>query len=241
MQNASNTKVVRLYTSGSSIGTASHVEEDRTEAAKSQESRPGLRLVDSASEDQQIFDGLQAGERVLYVIEPHPLQSANRIAVILIIAAALYRAILWAASAYPELEQLYSLELRGIGIVAAFVFLGLWWNSAVTKRIRAYITDRRIVRFGFVFPFFTVKRALFWNEVLKAKAAPPNIIYRILGICTLKIRPEGTDEEDISIPYSTYGEDLVNYLDKILYYFKNKPEEMSTLRPFVAAPKGNRY
>ena len=125
MQNASNTKVVRLYTSGSSIGTASHVEEDRTEAAKSQESRPGLRLVDSASEDQQIFDGLQAGERVLYVIEPHPLQSANRIAVILIIAAALYRAILWAASAYPELEQLYSLELRGIGIVAAFVFLGL--------------------------------------------------------------------------------------------------------------------
>ena len=35
-------------------------------------------------------------------------------------------------------------------------------------------------------------------------------------------------------------DDLANYIDKILFMYKNQPSELSTLRPFIAKPKGQR-
>ena len=37
-----------------------------------------------------------------------------------------------------------------------------------------------------------------------------------------------------------YYRDLGNYIDKILYTYKQKPKEMKKIKPFVEKPKGQR-
>jgi len=44
--------------------------------------------------------------------------------------------------------------------------------------------------------------------------------------------------EDVRITDVYYFEDLANYIDKILFTFKNTPAEVANLKPFVPKPKG---
>ena len=96
------------------------------------------------------------------------------------------------------------------------------------------------MRFDKPSPFDVAKRALFWNEVLKAKGYSPNILYKLLRIGIIIVEPQLSDQENIVMYDMTYYEDTANYIDKILFTFKNKPMETAMLKPFVAKPKGER-
>ena len=57
--------------------------------------------------------------------------------------------------------------------------MGTWWNNLIAREDRTYLTDRRIIRFEVVTPFFKTKRALFWNEAMKAKGYAQNLIAKL--------------------------------------------------------------
>ena len=84
------------------------------------------------------------------------------------------------------------------------------------------------------------KRALFWSETLKAKAYAPNMIFRMLKVGTIDVEPQLADHEDVRITDVYYFEDLANYIDKILFTFKNKPTDVAAIKPFVPKAKGQR-
>ena len=125
-------------------------------------------------------------------------------------------------------------------IVALICVVWIWWNGRSCKVARAYVTDRRIVRFDAVFPFMEKKRGLFWGEVTKTKGES-NPALRAFNIGTVHILPFAAEHADIRIPYTWYFEDLSSYIDKLLHTYKTKPQEMAAIRPFVAKPKGKRY
>jgi hypothetical protein len=52
---------------------------------------------------------------------------------------------------------------------------------------------------------------------------------------------EGMSVDDIEIKNVYYYRDLGNYIDKILFTYKQKPAEVDNIRPFVPKPKGERY
>ena len=187
---------------------------------------------------ESYFDGQQLDERILYTIVPHPL--SHYIAIVrTVVLALVFPIILFMISGiFPQ----GAVIMRTIGIIFSLflVFAGIWWNSAVYRKSRTYVTDRRIIRFDVVSPFFTTKRALFWNEVLKAKAFSPSLLYRFLKIGSLTVEPLMSEHENVTVPHVYYFEDLANYIDKILFTFKNKPMEISTLKPFIPLPKGKR-
>ncbi len=184
------------------------------------------------------FDGQQSDEKVLYVITPHNSKLILSIFFTTISILAVGAFLFGVTTFFPEFINL----LRTI--IVLMLLLGTiiagWWIWQAQVHDRTYITDRRIIRFDVVSPFFTNKRALFWNEVLKAKAYAPNMIIRILKIGVLQIEPVAAEHESIIIPDVYYHEDLANYLDKILFTFKNKPADMTTIKPFIAKPKGKR-
>jgi hypothetical protein len=91
-----------------------------------------------------------------------------------------------------------------------------------------------------VSPFFVTKRALFWNEALKAKAYASNIFFRSFKIGTIDVEPQLAEHEDVRVTDVYYFEDLANYIDKILFTFKNKPEDIASIKPFVPKVKGQR-
>ena len=52
---------------------------------------------------------------------------------------------------------------------------------------------------------------------------------------------EGESIDDIELRDVHYYRDLGNYIDKILFTYKQKPREVSEIRPFVLKPRGERY
>ena len=185
------------------------------------------------------FDGQQEGEQVLYIMTPHPIHKYISIARITFLAIFFF-VVLWVIGG---IVPTFTIALRVSGFILAVILfsVGLWWNVNVFKKARTYITDRRIIRFEVVSPFFTTKRALFWGEALKAKAYAPNILFRWLNIGTIDVEPQLAENEDVRVTDVYYFEDLANYIDKIVFTFKNAPAEIANFKPFVAKPKGQRY
>lgn len=186
-----------------------------------------------------LFDGQQTNERILYTIIPHPL--SRYVAQVKIVFLAAF--FLFVLSLIASIVPVGGEWIKGIGVVLCFFFLtaGLWWNHIAYAKDRTYITDRRIIRFDTVSPFFQTKRALFWSEALKAKAYAPNLFYRFLRIGTLEVEPVTVGEqENVIVTDVYYFEDLANYIDKILFTFKNKPTEIDQIKPFIPLPRGHR-
>lgn len=186
------------------------------------------------------FDGQQAGERILYTAVPYPVTKYLAIARLIFLAVFFFIVLWLIGTVVPTAAA----ALRLTGLVLALILLagGFWWNSVVYAKSKTYITDRRIVRFDVVSPFFQTKRALFWNEALKAKAYAPNLLYRMLKVGTLEVEPATAtpEQENIVVRDVYYFEDLGNYIDKILFTFKNKPAEVDQIRPFLPKPRGQR-
>lgn len=175
------------------------------------------------------FDGQQEGERILFEIHPHKM--VKQLAIIKIAAIAFLFFIIGAIT---------GLFLPGLLIATLILVIGIWWNNKAFADTHAYVTDRRIMRFERVSPLLVTKRALFWNEAMKAKAYQPNLILQKFNIGTLVVEPQISGEENVVVPHIFLAEDLANYIDKILFTFKNTPGEVANIRPFVPKPRGQR-
>lgn len=184
------------------------------------------------------FDGQQTDERILFTITPHRFTHYIAVAKLFFLCTFFYTIILFIASAVVIMSQ--TIQLIGF-ILAVLTFLaGFWWNKRVYTLSKTYITDRRIIRFDVVSPFFQTKRALFWNEALKAKGFSSNMLFRTLGIGIVEILPIVLDHEAVHVRDVYLFEDVANYIDKILFTFKNTPSEIPSIRPFIPKPKGMR-
>lgn len=184
------------------------------------------------------FDGQQEGERVLYVVTPHAIAKQIAIARIIFLAVFFF-VVLWVIGTIVPTAAMV-LQITGFLLSLILLIVGVWWNMTVYGKDRTYITDRRIIRFDVVSPFFMTKRALFWNEALKTKAYSPNILFRSMKIGTIDVEPQLSEGEDVRVTDVYFFEDLANYIDKILFTFKNSPTEIATLKPFVPKEKGQR-
>lgn len=184
------------------------------------------------------FDGQQTDERILYIVAPHPFAkyiAFTRLALLALFFFLILQLIASVVSALAGLLQMASVILSVILLI-----VGVWWNQTVYSKSKTYITDRRIIRFEVMTPFFTTKRALFWNEALKAKGYAPNIVWKMLKIGKVRIEPQLAEGEDVLVHDVYMYDDVANYIDKILFTFKNKPAEVAAIKPFVPKPKGQR-
>lgn len=188
--------------------------------------------------DQIYFDGQQSDERILYTVLPHSFARTSSIVSIVGIALFFSAVVIMISMAIPVGS--IPILLTGIVLCILFTITSLWYVTTSYSRDRTYLTDRRIIRFETMSPFFRTKRALFWSEALKAKAFAPNMIYQRMNIGNLVVEPIMGDGESIRVTNVGYYEDLANYIDKILYIVKNTPTELRTLKPFIPKPKGKR-
>jgi hypothetical protein len=198
------------------------------------------------------FFGKQDGERILYVVKPHPLSLSFKIAKMYMVSIIVFLA--------------FTLLGIQLGIHEAFVISGLIVAvliAAIGSKIVidyqardiAYITDRRLVRFEPTTLVATNPRSITWDEVVKVKTYPPNAIWKQLAIGSISVhsrssmRDDYPDEkkfydisvDDIELKDVYLYKDLGNYLDKILFIYKQRPKELYTIHEFIPKPKGERY
>lgn len=196
------------------------------------------------------FYGQQTGERILFVVRSHLISINIRMFLLYLISIG----ILIIFYTFGKLIEPIQGTLTIIGfIIAVFIaFVGTYILKNSQGRNLTYITDRRIVRFEPTTLFATNIRTLSWDEVVKVKTYVPNMIWKQLAIGNVAVHARSTARlsddsdpiltvDDIEIRDVYYYRDLGNYIDKILFTYKQKPKEMDELRPFVVKPKGERY
>lgn len=184
------------------------------------------------------FDGQQTDERILYVVTPH--QFAKYVALIRLVFLAVFFFLILQLIASVVAEVAAPVRLASVVLTGILLVVGFWWNQTVYGKSKTYITDRRIIRFEVMTPFFTTKRALFWNEALKAKGYAPNVFWKMLKIGRVDVQPQLAEGEDVLVHDVYMYDEVANYIDKIIFTFKNKPAEVASISPFVPKPKGKR-
>ena len=195
------------------------------------------------------FFGKQEGERILYVVKPHPLSLVFKLLKIYLIAIAVFAVLAILGT------QLVLLDLFILGGLVLAIIIAVVGTKVVTdyqKRDMAYITDRRLMRFDPTTLLATSPRSLTWDEVVKVKTYPPNALWKELAIGNVIVHartPARPDErapgaiaaDDIELKDVYYYKDLGNYIDKILFTYKQKPKEMENIHAFIPKPRGERY
>lgn len=185
------------------------------------------------------FDGQQSDERILYVIMTHPLSRYIALIRWLFFPFLLFFVLQFIARLAPDFSTLLRMSsFFVLGVLCILVFL---WNRKVYTQSKTFITDRRIVRFKVVSPLLTSKRMLFWNEVLKAKAHRKNFFWHLFNVGMVRVEPQLTDKEEVFVSDVPFYEDVANYIDKIIFTVKNKPQDIALLQTFIAKKKGKRY
>lgn len=185
------------------------------------------------------FPGQQSDEKVLYRAKPHGIVKIVSFTKVVIIGLLVLFFFQIVGLTLPVLA--YVLTSAGLVLTAVLILTGLWWVQSTHDKTEVYITDRRIIKFTSITPFNKTTRALFWDEAVKAKTYHKNAFWeRIIGVGSIEIHARSQDKDNVDINHLTYHEDLANYIDKILYTYKNKPGELLTFKEFVPKPKGKR-
>lgn len=185
------------------------------------------------------FFGQQDDEQILFEVQPHWIRKAIGALQGLLILIVLSRAVSFLHDKTNFEPQYFYTGGMIVSLIVVMLYVGWVWYAA--NRARVYITDRRFVRIEVGFPIFWDRRSLFWDEVLKVKGYAPNLLFRFFKVGSLVVNPVAAAGEDVRFRFVHYFEDLSNYVDKILYLYKTKPEEVKTMRPFVAKPAGERF
>jgi hypothetical protein len=196
------------------------------------------------------FFGKQEGERILFVVRPHQIALIFKLIKIYVVALAVFIALTVLGT---QLLSLSIFIIIGIILALAIAIFGTKIVTDYQSRDIAYITDRRLVRFEPTTLVATNPRSLTWDEVVKVKTYPPNMLWKQLAIGNVVVHartsirtaedtPAGSvTADDVEINDVFFYKDLGNYIDKILFTYKQKPKEMETIHAFVPKPRGERY
>lgn len=183
------------------------------------------------------FPGQQEGERILYHTKPHKFMMYLNFAKVFLTGILGIVAI----ESLALFLEMPILGILGLILTGSLMFLGLLWVYHTYEGSDMYVTDRRIVRFLPTFPFSKRIRSLFWEDVVKIKTFRKHYVLEgILRIGSIEIHAKSSDKDNIDIHHLVYHEDLGNYIDKILYIYRNKPSELENFPPFIEKPAGKR-
>lgn len=199
---------------------------------------------------ENLFYGQQENEKILYVARPHPIADTFNLIKVFLMAIILFVIFYFVGKQTSSISSI--LNILAIVLPTATIILGSKMVKNFNTRNMSYITDRRIVRFDPTTFFATNIRSLSWDEAVKVKTYSTNLLWKQLKIGTVIVHARTTvktsDEnqshtsaDDIELSDIYLYRDLGNYIDKILFTYKQMPAGVAEIRPFVPKPRGERY
>lgn len=209
--------------------------------------------------DQHRFPGQAEDERILYITREHKLFLWQRLAFVLLLAAAIVMASYVFGLAWRQIfgSSLAVLTLPvALMTSTAFAAIGWWWTHGVWKKSLAIVTNRRLLKVIYTTPFNRYNQSLPLEMIVDTscnnQGLAQGLTHSWLQIGTLTARSSasssGVATEDTArvnkkyfyLENIQYCEDLQQYINKIISLLHQSPAKLTDFRPFIPHPRGSK-
>lgn len=190
------------------------------------------------------FPGQATDERILYVGREAKIMLYARLIFVVVAALVLTGvglAILEVLGSFigSAANGIFFLILL-LGIV--FGGIGLWWVDTTWKKSVFIFTNRRLTKFIYVTPWNRYNLSVTLDMIEDTGAYTKGYFRALFKIGTFTARSAAGNREEkyFFVDNVEHGEDLANYVNKLLFIFKHEVAKLETLRPFISAKSGER-
>ncbi|MEK7166233.1 MAG: hypothetical protein AAB874_05500 [Patescibacteria group bacterium] len=183
------------------------------------------------------FPGQASDERILYVAREAKVMRFLRSVFVLLAAAMLLivsQIVLGILTQMANVELgLWQVVLFAVGIV--FGAVGLWWVNTTWQKSVFIITNRRLTKFIYVTPWNRYNLSVTLDMIEDTGAYSRGYFEALVKIGTFTARSAAGNREEkyFFVDHVEYAEDLANYVNKVLFMFKNDVAKLDTFRPFI--------
>ena len=186
------------------------------------------------------FSGQHSDEKVISEIKPYaPVIVVKTFYKILI--SSVITTFFWYGNLIL-LEYIPDYRISGTLIISLTTLFLIWLSFLTSKQRKTFITDRRIVHFEPSSPFSSTKKSLFWSEATRAKDSEDFSLWNLLKVGTVHVLSyDGSEKSEILLRYIYNSEDLTNYIDKLIFSFKQNPDSLKDFPSFEPDPKKRVY
>jgi len=194
--------------------------------------------------DKLRFPGQASDERILYVGRESAIMLYLRLAFVFVAALMLTAVAMLIISTLSNFlgNPVTILSLTALILGFLFGMIGAWWMYTTWKKSIFVITNRRLTKFIYVTPWNRYNLSVTLDMIEDTGAYSRGYFQALLHIGTFTARSAAGNREEkyFFVDNVEHGEDLANYVNKVLFMFKHDVSKLDTFRPFVSAKSGDR-
>lgn len=189
------------------------------------------------------FPGQASDERILYITREAPVMFYLRF-LFVSLAAVTIVIVSWFLTGLAQglfTQNLWWVRLAGAGAGFLFWVVGSWWVYSLWKKSMFILTNRRLTKFIYVTPLNRYNLSVTHDKVDDTGAYSRGYFEALFKIGTLTARSSASNrpEKYFYVENISAAEDLTNYINKLLFIFKQDVGKLDTFRPFIAELKGD--
>lgn len=120
----------------------------------------------------------------------------------------------------------------GFGVTIA------WWIREISRKSIFIITTRRLTKFTFTTPWSRYQMSVGLDQIVDTGAYQKGLFQMTTGLGYFVARSAAGSVKNFKIYNVQFAEDLHNYVNKLLYAFREHQDKLDNFRPFIPAMKG---
>lgn len=180
------------------------------------------------------FHGLSTGERILFVTRESPaILYLRRIVLFFVLVTFIFLGLLF-SSILQSYHLIFTVLFPFSVIIGFCLFVsGYWWVGTTYKKSVFIITTRRLTKIIYTTPFTWYQFSLGLDEIADTGSYSSSYFEALFHLGYFVARSGAAAIKNFKIVNISFAGDLHNYVNKLLFVYKNTPEHMSEFRPFI--------
>ncbi len=201
------------------------------------------------------FPGQGSDEVILYVTREDTVVHHLRLSAVLAVSIIIVLTGWWLGGSlnmFLGLGGAFIFELISVGIGVVFAGVGWWWVGALWQKSLCLITSKRLHKFIYSTPWNRHSLSLPLEMIVDTGAYSKGFLQALLHLGTFTARssasssgaatddPARVNKKYFYIDNVAFAEDLQNYVQKVLFLYRQDWSKLATFRPFIPAAFGSR-
>ena len=187
------------------------------------------------------FPGQHSEEKILFITREGPLMLKLKLFTLfsLSILTIIIGISILSNSNFFNFSLAFLTPFFFIFAITATLF-ALWWLKCLYQKSVFIITTRRLTKFIHTSPWTRYQMSLGLDKIVDTGAYKKGFIQMVTGYGYFVARSAAGAIKNFKIINISFAEDLHNYVNKLLFTFNEKSDQLDKFRPFIPHLKGKK-